>query len=227
MQKNYYAIIPANVRYDKDLPANAKLLYGEISALCNERGYCWAGNEYFAELYAVSKETISRWISQLVKKNYLQTKMIYKDGTKEIINRVLTILRIPIDEIINTPIDENVKDNITINNNTIEYKDVDTSFEPHIKEKKKEKKKVGRKKKEFIPPTTEEVCQYCRDNGYPTELGLKAFEYYNVAQWHDSKGNPVLNWKQKLQAIWFKPENKSTVKGPISNQQPKRNSLNV
>ena len=31
VNKSYYAIIPANVRYDKTLPANAKLLYAEIT----------------------------------------------------------------------------------------------------------------------------------------------------------------------------------------------------
>lgn len=30
--RSYYAIIPANVRYDKRLKPNTKLLYGEITA---------------------------------------------------------------------------------------------------------------------------------------------------------------------------------------------------
>lgn len=65
MNKNYYAIIPAFVRYDKRLPMLSRFLYGELTALCNEKGYCWASNRYFAELYEVSIETISRYIAKL------------------------------------------------------------------------------------------------------------------------------------------------------------------
>ena len=62
---SYYAIIPANVRY-ADITPNAKLLYGEITALCSKEGYCWASNNYFAELYDVDVRTIKRWVSELL-----------------------------------------------------------------------------------------------------------------------------------------------------------------
>lgn len=112
----YYSILPANVRYDNEIPANAKLLYSEITALCNEKGYCWATNDYFANLYNVSKTSVSKWISALVEKKYLYSEIIYKEGTKEILNRYLRIVKDPIEEKLNTPIEEKLKDN-NINNN--------------------------------------------------------------------------------------------------------------
>lgn len=90
-QKAYYAIIPANVRYDKDLAPNAKLLYGEITALCNEKGYCWATNQYFAELYGVSVLSIKRWVNSLVTKGYVYRTLTYKPNSKEVDKRILSI----------------------------------------------------------------------------------------------------------------------------------------
>lgn len=119
MKKGYYAIIPANVRYDKGLKANAKLLYGEITALCNEKGYCWASNSYFAELYEVNKETVSRWISQLNEKGYITVELTYKEGTNQIDKRYIRISQGGHDEKVNTPIDEKVKDNTTSFNTTV------------------------------------------------------------------------------------------------------------
>lgn len=109
---NYYAIIPAKIRYDKELMANAKLLYGEITALCNDKGICWARNEYFADLYDVSNETISRWISQLNKKKYIKVKMFYKKDSKEIDKRIISINQYPIDENVNTYCQENQSNTI-------------------------------------------------------------------------------------------------------------------
>lgn len=136
-RRSYYAVIPANIRYDTRLMPNAKLLYGEITALCNEKGYCWASNDYFAELYNVKKETVSRWISELIEFGYLTREIVYKEGTSQILNRYLRINQYPIDEKrnryprknqypidekINTPIDEKVKDNNTSINNTFNNK---------------------------------------------------------------------------------------------------------
>lgn len=90
-QKAYYAIIPANVRYDKDLAPNAKLLYGEITALCNDKGYCWASNQYFADLYHSSISAVQKWVSALVKKGYINLELVYKEGTKQILQRKLYI----------------------------------------------------------------------------------------------------------------------------------------
>lgn len=116
---NYYGIIPYNVRYDKRLTPNAKLLYAEITALCNDKGYCWANNKYFADLYEVSTTSISKWISSLIEFGYLTSTINYKEGTKEILNRYLRLVTYPIEEKLNTPIEEKLKDNNTINNNTI------------------------------------------------------------------------------------------------------------
>ena len=86
MKPNYYAIIPATVRYSK-LKPNTKLLYGEITALASKEGYCFASNRYFANLYDVTKNTISSWISDLKKEGFI-TVMIVKEGNQVIERRI-------------------------------------------------------------------------------------------------------------------------------------------
>lgn len=75
-QPNYYAIIPANVRYDTRLSPNEKILYSEITALSQKDGYCFASNSYFAELYGVTKSTVSRWISNLQSNGYVKVDLV-------------------------------------------------------------------------------------------------------------------------------------------------------
>ncbi len=54
----------------------------------------------------------------------------------------------------------------------------------------------------------EDVKLYFFENGYSDLSAQRFFDYYSVANWKDSKGNKVKNWKQKAQAVWFKPDNK-------------------
>ena len=88
---NYYAIIPANVRYDSRLKPNEKLLYAEITSLANKHGYCYANNQYFANLYEVTKNTVSSWVSNLKDLGYIKIKISYKSNSKEIEKRMIFI----------------------------------------------------------------------------------------------------------------------------------------
>jgi len=90
-QPSYYAVIPATVRYDKNVPAAAKLLYGEITSLCNKKGYCWAGNSYFAELYQTSERSVINWINTLKKYGYISVFFTYVPGKKEIQSRIIKL----------------------------------------------------------------------------------------------------------------------------------------
>lgn len=118
-KKSYYAIIPANVRYDKKLKDKSKLLYGEITALCNDRGYCWASNKYFANLYGISTTTVSLLIKNLADNGYISSKIIYKEGSKEILGRYISILGEGYLRNLKEGTQEILKDNNTINNTSI------------------------------------------------------------------------------------------------------------
>ena len=112
---NYYAVIPANVRYAKGITPNAKLLYAEITALCNMNGKCNASTQYFADLYEVSKTSIQKWLKCLEEKKFINRCVTYKKGTKEILSRHITLVKYPTQQKLR---DNN---NININNTNITY----------------------------------------------------------------------------------------------------------
>lgn len=93
-QPNYFSIITADVRYDKRLKANEKLLYSEITALSNKYGYCSATNRYFADLYGVNPPTVSGWIQDLIKFGYIR-KEIKRKENQEVLYRHLFINNLP------------------------------------------------------------------------------------------------------------------------------------
>lgn len=88
---SYWAVLPANVRYDNELRPAARLLYAEISALCNKKGFCIAKNKYFAELYGASKKTVESWIKQLKDRGYIDVEVI-RDEEKVVIQRKIWIV---------------------------------------------------------------------------------------------------------------------------------------
>ena len=164
-QPNYYAIISAEVRYDKNLTANAKLMYAEITALINMNGECFATNKYFSNLYDKSIVTISKWISELVANGYVSTHYKYKDGTKEIDRRYISILKGGIKENGGEGIKEKFKDNNTSININVRFK----------------------------KPTINEIDNYCkeRNNNIDAET---FYDFYESKNWKIGKSS-MKNWK--------------------------------
>ena len=140
---SFYAILPADVRYAEDLTSLQKILYAEITALTNKEWYCYAGNSYFAELYNKDPTRVSKTISDMQKKWYLQVsreneswfvRRIYVWELKELKKTIKTTCRKMqdpsctwvqggIEEKCKTPLAENcniiIQDNNTTSNNTL------------------------------------------------------------------------------------------------------------
>lgn len=74
---------------------------------------------------------------------------------------------------------------------------------------------LNTKYKIYTPPTFEEFKNYCTEKGF-SNIAERVYEYYSTAEWKDRNGKQVKNWKQKLQGVWFKEENKD--KGQISRE---------
>ena len=72
VKPSYWAVLPATVRYDEKIPASAKLIFAEISALTEKRGFCYASNEYLMQLFGVSERTLQRHLKALEGRGYIQ-----------------------------------------------------------------------------------------------------------------------------------------------------------
>jgi len=175
MKPNYYAILTSEVRYNQNLTPNAKLLYAEITALINMNGVCFAGNSYFANLYGKTKTTVSKWISELVKEGYIEISFTYKEGSKEIDNRYIRIIKGGIEEKDSTPLVKNLKDNTMIVNTNTTY---------------------SNKK-----PSVQEIKDYCleRNNGIDAE---QFFDFYESKGWLVGK-TKMKNWQAAVRT-WEK-----------------------
>lgn len=130
IEPSYYAMLTAPVRYDNRLSPAAKVLFAEITALTNKNGFCYSSNKYFQDLYQVSKQTINNWLMQLEDYGYIKRHVYRAEGSKEILNRYITIFDKPIQINLNRPIQDILTD---INTSNLILK-------PNISKKKKLKK---------------------------------------------------------------------------------------
>jgi len=202
-QPNYYAIISAEVRYDKNLTANAKLLYAEVTALLNMNGECFATNKYFSNLYGKSVVTISKWIGELISNGYISSSYTYKGGTKEIDRRYLSILKGGIKENDKGGIKEKFKDN----NTSININLTDSN-----------------NKGRFKKPTVNEIADYCieRKNNIDAET---FYDFYESKDWKIGK-NKMKAWKACVRT-WEKRQTKNNNGGMSKIHSHLQKNMNV
>ena len=177
MQKpNYYAVIPADVRYNKNLSPNSKLLYAEITALCNMNGKCTASTQYFCKLYEVSRVSIQKWLKILEDNNYIKRVNIYKPDSKQIETRVITL--------VNSSIKEKLTDNNNININNTNLTD-------------------SNRKARFKKPSVIDIIDYCKERN--NNIDPEAFiDFYESKDWKIGK-NKMKDWKAAVRT-WERRE---------------------
>lgn len=80
---SYWVVIPANIRYNKNISSSAKLLYGELIALSNKYGYAFPSNKWLGGLYGISSRQVTRLISELVTAGLVRADN-YNNGKRKI-----------------------------------------------------------------------------------------------------------------------------------------------
>lgn len=90
MEKQFstFSVIPTEIIINKEISSTEKLLYAVISSLTNEKGYCWASNQYLGDLIGISERHASRSINKLLQEQLI--KVDIKDNSK----RKITLINI-------------------------------------------------------------------------------------------------------------------------------------
>ena len=98
--------------------------------------------------------------------------------------------------------------------------DKDTEKEKEEYEEKAPAEKAGVKKtKQFVPPTLNEVKDYCLQRKSQVDP-VRFWEYFDTGGWKDSGGKPVRNWKQKLLTWESHHEEKGGMKNDSTADHP-------
>lgn len=204
-QPNFFAIIPASVRYS-DICPNAKLLFGELTALTQREGYCWASNKYFAELYHADPTTISEWFRQLKEKGFVSIEIDQSAGN-------LRKIRIAIPLLVNTssgkaedPSSGKAEHNNTVGRNT-KKEDKEGRFALSDVVERKSKNKA----------TQDDLESFAIEEGMPKSDGTAMFLHFEEKAWAKVK-----DWKmtfRKWKAFGYLPSQKNGARLPANGKK--------
>jgi hypothetical protein len=87
--KSWYAVLTADVLYSEKLNSTQKLMYAVIANMSNHKGYCFASNTFFAEMFKCSVRSIQLNLDILENEGFIGRVLKLKDNG-EIEYRALT-----------------------------------------------------------------------------------------------------------------------------------------
>lgn len=189
MQRDFKGVwIPREVWLDKRLNALDKMILTEIDSLDQGDRGCYASNKYLAQFCQCSETKVSKAISKLIELGYLYVQ--HFDGrTRELKSSLAFFAR-----------QECKKDEAAVHN----VQDINIDIKPVTNTDKE-------KRKRFIPPTLQEVSEYCRErrNNVNPETFI---DFYTAKGWKVGS-QPMKDWKAAVRT-WEKRNS--------GYQQPKR-----
>lgn len=110
-----YSVIPTEVMLNKGISSTAKVLYGLISSLCNEKGYCWASNDYLGLQLGITGTRVSLLVKELIDSELIKSTVEGNNSRIITLNMVLTKVKATFNKTERLPLTK-VKHNIISNN---------------------------------------------------------------------------------------------------------------
>lgn len=189
-----YTVISNYHLKDKNLSLKAKGMLSLMLSLPDDWDYSVRGLE---KICLESKNTINRILNELERNRYLVRKRVYSD-------RKISEWEYNIYETNLCPQNEDLQ------NEDLQNEDIQNGDNNKILNNKILNNKIL--KNIYIKPTLEEVQEYCKERKNNVDP-RKFYDYYEVNDWIDNKGNKVKNWKQKL-ITWEKHNTEDNSKTP-------------
>lgn len=181
-----------NLYLSREYTPNEKFLLLEIYSLSKGKNkQCYANNRHFADFIGVKENTIQKAILKLEKNGHIRREYTYKNGTREIASRIITLTQKFYDDFINESeikeqeegVDKNPRggglesihkyNNISITNNAFSLKEKGTlCFSPE--------KAVGKSNVKYrIDDVPNLVSRYAE----PNTLGSQIIDLRNIIQY--------------------------------------------
>ncbi len=193
MEENFI-IIPESIYRDERLSPRAVLLYGLVLSL-SQNGFCWANNRFFAERLGVSKDRVSRIVSELAECGFVRLSPDPDSGTRRIYPLVEKTTGIG--ENTNTPCQKN-QTALVENANHRKYLEQNIENTPA-------------KHRRFQPPSVSEVADYCRERG--NTINAEQFvDFYEARGWKLGR-QTMRDWKAAVRT-WERREQPNTPAEP-------------